>query len=874
MAVQFPGCKAPHSGSKGIREISPFLRTLAISAACSIVFSIPASATFTHFEARQTHSLTLTPNKERLLAVNSIDARLCVYDVSDGGSNEPILYAEIPVGLEPVAVAAATNDEAWVINEVSDTVSVVSLSRRVVEATLNVPDEPSDVVFAGGKAFVSCARNKLIRVFDVATRTEVATIPVEGIEPRALAVNPSGTKVFVAFLMSGNQTTIVPADKLPFPPAPQPRTALIVPASDSRITYTVLDHDVAQIDVGTHVVDRYFSNSGNSLMDVAVHPQTGDIWTANMDPKNLVATEPALKGHVVDHRITRINVNSGAAESWDLNPGVDYNVLPNPTASAQALAEPRAIVFSDQGTKAWVAAFGSDRVACIDATTGAITARVNLRTGSESARNMRGPRALALAEDRKQLYVLNKLSNTISVVNTLTATLMAEVQVGSHDPMPTAIKEGRGFLFDARLSGNGTVSCSVCHLDADRDGIAWDLGVPGGATTVVMGKNLSIHDTETLYPRTMHPLKGPMTTQTLRGLKGGGPFHWRGDKAGIADFNPTFHNLLGGEQIAAAEMQDMETYLFSIRLHSNPNLLRSGSPPTSFEGGFPTIGRDKFGVHNNHCGVCHEGERGTNNNIDLANQVGSAQPLMTPHLRTVYQRMDFNPKAGQTSLSGFGILHDGTGFSLPIGHPYVLSELTTAADFANVRAYVLNFPTGTPPAVGVTISVTWQNLATAPDEINEMENLANEGDIDFTVRGLYQGQRRSFIYNKDLGLYLSDVSGEPGLSQSELLNSMGESDVLEFMGTPPEEGARFATDRDSDGTPDADEQPPELVISNAAPAVRLEWNADPVGWALERSPTPEGTWDSAGGARQKIGPVLRRDETPVDRMFYRLKRTW
>lgn len=873
MAVQFPGFNAQHSGTKGNQGFSPILRTLTLSAALSILASISASATFTHFEARQTHALTLTPNKQRLLAVNSIDARLCVYDVADGGNNEPILYAEIPVGLEPVAVAAATNDEAWVVNEVSDTVSIVSLSRRVVEATLNVSDEPSDVVFAGGKAFVSCARNKLIRVFDVASRTEIGTIPVQGVEPRALAVNPSGTKVFVAFLMSGNQTTIVPADKLPYPPV-GPRTALIVPASDSRITYTVLDHDVAQIDVGTQAVDRYFSNSGNSLMDVAVHPQTGDVWTANMEPRNLVATEPALQGHVVDHRITKLNVNSGAAVSWDLNPGVDYSVLPNPGASAQALAEPRAIVFADQGTKAWIAAFGSDRVACIDTTTGEITSRVDLRTGSQSARNMRGPRAMALMEDRKQLYILNKLSNTISVVNTLTSSLMAEVRVGSHDPMPTAIKEGRGFLFDARLSGNGTVSCSICHLDADRDGIAWDLGVPGGATTVVMGKNLSVHDTETLYPRTMHPLKGPMTTQTLRGLKGGGPFHWRGDKAGIADFNPTFHNLLGGEQISAADMQDMETYLFSIRLHSNPNLLRSGSPPTTFEGGFPTIGRDKFGIHNNHCGVCHEGERGTNNNIDMASLVNSDQPLMTPHIRTVYQRMDFNPRAGQTSLSGFGILHDGTGFSLPIGHPYTLSELSTAADFANVRAYVLNFPTGTPPAVGVTLTATYENSEAVSVEIDEMENLANEGDIDFTVRGLWQGQRRSFVYDKDMGMYKSDISGEPALTRFELLGSLEPNDSLDFMGTPPEEGSRFATDRDSDGTPDADAKPPELIISNAAPAVRLEWNADPVGWALERSPSPEGVWDSAGGARQQIGPVIRRDETPIDRMFYRLKRTW
>ncbi len=72
-----------------------------------------------------------------------------------------------------------------------------------------------------------------------------------------------------------------------------------------------------------------------------------------------------------------------------------------------------------------------------------------------------------------------------------------------------------------------------------------------------------------------------------------------------------------------------------------------------------------------------------------------------------------------------------------------------------------------------------------------MENLANEGDIDFTVRGLWQGQRRSFIYDKDMGLYRSDVSGEPALSRLELLGSMEPGDFLSTSGNSSRRGARF-----------------------------------------------------------------------------------
>lgn len=85
----------------------------------------------------------------------------------------PILIVEVPVGLEPVSVNPLNNDEAWVVNEVSDSVSVVSVSRGIVTDTLQAKDEPADVVFAAGRAFVSCSRNNLIRVFDLATHEEL-----------------------------------------------------------------------------------------------------------------------------------------------------------------------------------------------------------------------------------------------------------------------------------------------------------------------------------------------------------------------------------------------------------------------------------------------------------------------------------------------------------------------------------------------------------------------------------------------------------------------------------------------------------------------------------------------------------------------------
>src|SRR6476659_1936928 len=112
-----------------------------------------ARAAYVNFESSQVHPIALTPDGARLLAVNTPDAALEVFTVTATGG---LLHAAtIPVGLEPVTVIPRTNTEAWVVNALSDTISIVDLSQGTVTRTLFVGDEPTDVVFAGGKAFVA-----------------------------------------------------------------------------------------------------------------------------------------------------------------------------------------------------------------------------------------------------------------------------------------------------------------------------------------------------------------------------------------------------------------------------------------------------------------------------------------------------------------------------------------------------------------------------------------------------------------------------------------------------------------------------------------------------------------------------------------------
>src|SRR5215210_7784895 len=104
--------------------------------------SAGGSGRFTLFESGQVRPLVLSPSGKLLFAANTPDNRLEVFHIENNGLEH---RASIPVGLEPVAVAARNDNEVWVVNHLSDSVSVVELAQggnsgRVVR-TLLVGDE-------------------------------------------------------------------------------------------------------------------------------------------------------------------------------------------------------------------------------------------------------------------------------------------------------------------------------------------------------------------------------------------------------------------------------------------------------------------------------------------------------------------------------------------------------------------------------------------------------------------------------------------------------------------------------------------------------------------------------------------------------------
>lgn len=799
-----------------------------------------ATENFMHFEARHCHPIEFTPDGATLLAVNAPEGRLSVF--STDSREIPLLTREIPVGLEPVTVRARTNAEAWVVNEVSDSVSIVNLTSGTVVATLSTPDEPADVVFAAGKAFVSCARSNKVLVFDALTRTPLASIPLQGVFPRALAVSADGLRVYAAFLLSGNNTTTLhfrnaPAQPLPTNPAlpPAPQTALIVPDSDPRISYDVTDHDIAEISTSNHAIIRYHEGIGTNILSLACNP-SGMLWVGASEARNLIRFEPNLNGVFAESRISRITDNQ--ATTLDLNPHASAPHI-SPSEALLTLSQPMAIIADDNG--AWLAAFGSDRIAKLN-NNGIVTQRIDLRENFPQL--VRGPRGISKHPTSGKLAIFNKLSQTISFIDPIANQVLGEIPLASHNPLPLAQQQGRGFFYDARLSGNGTVSCGSCHFDADIDGVAWDLGDPTGTMLTVVGFSPSIGQPGPVN-RILHPMKGPMVTQSLRGIKGAGPFHWRGDKANIQEFNTSFSNLQAGQQLPAADMDKVAAYIESLRNHPNPNRLPDNTLPATLQGGNPTQGKLLFHEYQ-VCSSCHSGARGTNHILDEFTSVLTRQPVKNSTLEHVYKKTNYTPQ-NPTSLSGYGFTHDGTGHDNPRGHEYALDLLAeTPNGESDVMAFILCMETDTKPVVG--------NHASSVSTL--LQSQAQAGHCDVIVSARVGDEVRSYLYNPLTNRYRSTSVHEPDLSPEQL--SAFSAD-LSIYAVPPGNGLRLSIDRDGDGILNEDELAPTVSI---LPSLEPHVSAPTLDWYLQSS-TDLLLWQ----------PYQSTSEKPRQQ-FFRLHRTW
>ncbi|MDP6409463.1 MAG: hypothetical protein QGI46_08810 [Planctomycetota bacterium] len=780
------------------RERHPLLSALALAISPA---AAGAQDSFVNYESPHVSPLALSADGAVLCAVNTADNRLAVFDATGAA---PVLALEVPVGLDPVSVRFRTPTEVWVVNHISDSVSVVDLTGGNVVTTVDTADEPCDVVFAGvpQRAFVSCSQANSVLVYDPSDLSIAPiTLDLEGEDPRAMVLSPDGSRVYVAIFDSGNSTTVLGGGLLdsggiafppnvvnqslgphggqnpppnagsgfsppqnPLNPAP-PRVSLIVRKDDQGqwwddsggdwtlgvsgpqaglsgrpVGWDLYDHDVAVVDVQSLSVS-YADHLMNICMALSVHPTSGEVAVIGTEATNEIRFEPNLTGTFVRVHLALVDpLSLGANAIVDLNGHLDYTVPTLPQAERDlAIGDPRGIVWDPSGDRAWVSGMGSNNVIVIDST----GARAGLAPTIEVGE---GPTGLALDADAGRLYVLNKFAASISVVDTTTE--LETAVVGFYDPSPAAIGIGRKHLYDThKNSGLGQLACASCHVDARMDRLAWDLGNPAGDMKSVSGQNLGmgVPGLNSGF-EDWHPMKGPMTTQTLQDIIGKEPLHWRGDKDGLEEFAGAFTGLQGDDTtLTVPEMQEFEDFLATLYFPPNPfrNVDNSLPDDMDLEGhytpgrfgpaGLPlpngdaargvTIFRPPHMLDSNlfACATCHTLPTGMGTDYTLQGSTYVEIPpgplgerhhalvsqdgvtnisMKIPQLRNLYDKvgMDFT----QTSnTSGFGFIGDGSVDSIARFVTEPVFSVQSVQDVADLTAFMLSFagsdlPAGSP----------------------------------------------------------------------------------------------------------------------------------------------------------------------------------
>lgn len=900
---------------------------------------------FINFESGQVRPLAMAADGSALYAVNTPDARLEIFDLTGAA---PRLIESVGVGLEPVAVALDPMGRAWVVNHLSDSVSIVDVAAsppRVVR-TLLVGDEPRDVVFAGprrGRAFITSAHRGQnhpvprgdfdvegvgradVWVFD----SESLGAPLGGTPstiltlfadvPRALAVSPDGSQVYAAAFHSGNRTTAVsegvvcdggPAagpcivSGVSYPgglPAPfenaagatAPEVGLIVRQFDddgpwldelgrdwsAAVRFEMPDEDVFAIDAMANppVQTAAFPGVGTTLFGMAVHPITGDVYVANTEAHNEVRFEgpgtlvrdmelrpgqPAtVRGRLHEARITRIA--GDVVTPIPLNPHIDYDASPQPEDTRwRSIATPNALAFSADGATLYVSALGSSAIGVIPT--------AELEAGTVSTDESRlislrdpwpsGPSGVAVDDARGRLYALTRFDDSLVTIDLATQAVTARSRM--HSPEPEAVVVGRPVLYDAVFtSSNGEASCASCHTFGDNDQLAWDLGDPDGVVLPnpnprgVIGGGVPFH-----------PMKGPMTTQSLRGMSDHGPMHWRGDRTAghsggdpldergaFIEFNGAFEALLGRDDgpLSPADMGRFADFAMTLFYPPNPiRRLDNSLRPDEARGN--DVYFDRAAIDSvTTCNGCHVLDRsrgffGGDGRTTFENEV---QHFKVPHLRNAYTKvgmfgMPDIPFIGGTDhgstgaqIRGFGYLHDGSVDTAErFFHATVFAGFADETERADMAAFMMAFDSLLAPIVGQ--QVTLGASATGSDVLSRALLLVERAqasqvwpggtmapECDLVVRGVVEGEDRGWLLEDD-GMFHSDRAAEAPLTPIALLRRAGGGNILTATCVPPGSGARMAYDRDSDGIRDRDEidagddpadRPPFPIPSPSAP---------------------------------------------------------
>lgn len=580
----------------------------------------------------------------------------------------------------PSALATfMAGDEEWlaVVHQFAGSLLLIKVNDPTVRRSFPAPANASGLLIHEGKAFVAEQARDSVSAIDLSTGKELWRTPVAP-NPRELVV--AGKSLLVGSLATGAlelvdlATGAVQGSLEPGPGTP------IIGGGTAKYAASVMN--------------------GKAPRSLAWSPKLKVAFVASIGPNigpNADKMEVSMNGGV-----GVVDLATGQKQGWRRHLGFGAGVT-----QALALDEARGLLYATDVGLGLVRVLDAQKLATGDASK-ALLQELALRPpaafplirpledfnvkGRAGPSLHAGPRALSLSADGKRLFVLERFTGTVAVIDVKEPGKAVWLeQVPITDPLTQRTRRLGQVLFYADL-GRTAMSCDACHIDGHGEGVLFEKTNP-----------LRIYRSTTVRgSRETPPYFTPASTESM------------GETSKIVGGRNRFHN----PDPTPTEIEALTLYTSLLPTPPNPFVSADGSPEETLvlpDGrmGHPRAGLTLF-EGTAACAGCHPAPQFTTDQDPRTRgrfiDVGTPRfmPLREAQQNTRFEGFGTPALVGSwdvfpmltTGLAGLGVRADGavrveTRFPLRVAieqwaPKHGRADLLTEAQRDDLLAYVMS----------------------------------------------------------------------------------------------------------------------------------------------------------------------------------------
>jgi len=412
-------------------------------------------------------NLVVSPDGTRLYVVCENSDSVIVLDTARG-----LVLDEYPTGRRPHDAALGPDGRTlYVTNRLSHTLTAIDTARGNVRAEAPVGAEPHGVATdrSGRRVFVLDTGQNSISVLDARKLEEINRLPA-GVAPWSMALHPrDGSPV-----VTNNKSRLVRFREPPL----------------SEIT--VVEPQ------GERVLRRPTVPGANMLEGIAFVPGENVALFTEMRTKNLVPMTRIAQGWVITNGLGLLWEDGRVDQVLLDEPHASF---PDPTDVAVAPDGGRALVTSGGSDRVAVIDVPALLATVREADERRRVEILPDHLGTSSRFVVRhvavgsNPRGVVFSPDGSRAYVANALDDTVTVIDTADFSVAGVLSLGGPEEI-TEVRRGERLFHSAARAYGRQFSCRSCHPDGHTNGLSFDIEADGLGLMPVDNRTLrGIQDT-------------------------------------------------------------------------------------------------------------------------------------------------------------------------------------------------------------------------------------------------------------------------------------------------------------------------------------------------------------------------------------------